>query len=202
MDSEEKKVIRSYEVKEIRPKRRINWQKVGRGFLFVLATAAAIAGGYLAVVLWQYYFPKSFLIGPNLYENWQVYRSETYLLGLRYPNDWEVIEVGDSLAVFRPIAVEGQAFPKDYISLQVSSNKNRPPTACEKDQDACSFFANDIYGERIITPESETIFFAKGENDFFLTWSKYGEADFAVIFEEMGKSLRFTTPENTDAQDP
>lgn len=205
MDSEEEKekeVTSSYEVKEIQPKRVINWRKIGLGFLFFLATVAALALGYLAVFLWQYYFPGSFLTGPNPYENWQVYRSETYLLGLRYPENWEITEVSKDLMVFRPVAVEGQTSPKDYVSLRVSSNKNRAQTACEKDQSACSFLVNDIYGERILTPESETIFFSKGKNDFSLTWSKYGEADFAAIFEEMGKSLRFTAPENTDVQNP
>ncbi len=199
---EKKEIARSYEVKEVKPKRGVNWRKVGLGFLFFLATITALALGYLAVVFWQHYFPGSFLTGPNPYENWQVYRNETYLLGLRYPENWEASEVSKDLVVFRPIAFEGQTSPKDYVNLRVSLKKNRPQTACEKDQFACSFFANDIYGERILTPESETISFSKGEDDFSLTWSKYGEADFVAIFEEMGKSLRFITPENTDAQNP
>ena len=185
----------------MKPKRRINWRKIGLGFLFVLATAAALAVGYLAVILWQHYLPGSFLTGPNLYENWRVYRSETYALGLRYPENWEASEVDPSLVIFKPAVAEGETPLKDYVSLRVSSDKNRGETACEKDHNACSFFANDIYGERITTPESETIFFAKGENDFFLTWSKYSEADFAVIFEEIGKSLRFVTEESSGSDE-
>jgi len=62
--------------------------------------------------------------------------------------------------------------------------------------------ANGIFGDRSSTPEQEVIFFSKDGNDFILTWFEYGEVDYASIFEEMGKSLRFTTPENTDAQNP
>ena len=185
----------------VKPKRRITWRRVGLSFLFILATAVVFSAGYLAVVLWQRYAPTSFLAGPNPYENWLVYRSETYDLGLRYPDNWEAVEVNSVLVTFQPKpAVAGEVLPKDYISLTVASNANRGKTACENDQSECSFYANDIYGERITTPEKEIIFFAKGENDFTLTWNKYGEADHAVIFEEMGKSLRFITPETTDAQ--
>jgi len=198
-------VKKSYEPKEVdvKPKPRITWRKVGRGFLFVLATAVVFSTGYLAVVLWQRYAPTSFLNGPNPYENWLVYRSETHDLGLRYPDSWEATEVSTSLITFQPkIQQEGEVLPKDYISLSVSANAGRGKNACENDQSACSFYANDIYGERITTPEKEIIFFTKGENDFTLAWSKYGEADLAVIFEEMGKSLRFITPETSDAQNP
>lgn len=184
-----------------KPKRRITWKKVGLGFLFGLITLAVFAAGYFATVLWQRYFPSSFLTGPNPYENWQVYRSETYDVGLRYPDSWEVEEVNPSFVVFRQKSqMEGEVLPKDYVDLTVASNALRGKTACEEDQKKCSFHANDIFGDRIITPESEAIFFSKGGNDFTLTWAKYGEADYTAIFKEMGKSLRFVTPESTDAQ--
>ncbi|MEX0887994.1 MAG: hypothetical protein WDZ67_01310 [Patescibacteria group bacterium] len=186
-----------------KPRRRINWRKIGLGFVLFLATLAVFAAGYLAVILWQKYFPDSFLTGPDPYENWQVYRSETHSLGLRYSDSWEAGEVNANFVVFRQKAqAEGEVLPKDYVSLAVISNANRGKTACENDQSACSFFANDIYGDRIITPESETIFFSKGENDFTLTWWKYGEdgASYASIFEEMGKSLRFVTEETPESE--
>ncbi len=202
----------------LKPKRRVSWRKVGGFLLFFFGTILAVAVGYLAVFLWQYYFPSSFLVGPDPYANWQVYRNETYLLGLRYPDDWESIEVKEGLVVFRPKAGENQEVPKDYISLQVFPTAGREQTACEKDLQACSFLANGIYGEKILTPESETVRFAKEGNDFFLTWFKYGGAaksgepgsdsptgggaSFATVFEEMGKSLRFITPETPDAQNP
>lgn len=178
----------------IKPSRKIPWRKLGLGLLFLLATAAVFAAGALAVPLLQRYLPGSFLLGPDPYENWLVYRSETYGLGLRYPVNWEAEEVKPSFVVFhQKPAQEGGALPKDYLSLAVASNAARGQTVCEKDQSKCSFYANGIYGERITTPESEIIFFAKGENDFTLTWHKYGEADFTEIFTEMGKSLRFVT---------
>ena len=198
-------VKRSYEPKEIeaKPKRRITWRRVGLSFLFILATAVVFAAGYLAVILLQKYFPGSSLASPNPYENWLVYRSETYGLGLRYPDNWEAAEVKTSFVTFHQKAQqEGEVLPKDYVSLAVASNANRGKTACEKDQSACSFYANGIYGDHIVTPESETIFFANGKNDFTLTWNKYGEADHTAIFEEMGKSLRFVTTESTDVQNP
>lgn len=186
-----------------KPNSKITWRRVGLSFLFILATAAAFAGGYFGVWAGQYYFPKSFLTGPNPYENWLVYRIETYSLGLRYPDNWEAAEVNSSFITFQPKPQqEGEVLPKDYLSLSAASNAQRGRTACEEDQAACSFYANGIYGERITTPESEIIFFAKGENDFTLTWSKYGEADYATIFKEMGKSLRFTTSEQPDASNP
>ena len=197
-------VKRSYESKEIetKPKRRVTWRRAGLALLFILATAVVFSAGYLAVVLWQRYVPASFLAGPNPYENWLVYRSETHGLGPRYPDNWEATEANTSLITFQPKAQqEGEILPKDYVSLSVSSNAARGKTACESDQSACSFFANDIYGERITTPEKEIIFFAKGENDFTLAWNKYGEADYAVIFEEMGKSLRFITEENQEGNE-
>ncbi len=209
----------SYEVKEIASPRRIPWRKVGLGSLFVLATAVALATGYFAVLLWQHYFPSSFITTPNPYENWSVYRSEAYGLGLRYPDGWEATEVSLTLVVFRPKKVGTEALPRDYIDLSVSSNAARAKTACENDRSACSFFANDIYGEQTITPDGEMIFFSRDGNDFGLTLykygeadlastaeggaSKYGEADYASIFEEMGKSLRFTTEGGQeDAENP
>jgi hypothetical protein len=124
-------------------------------------------------------------------------------LGLRYPDSWEAEEVNPSFVVFHQAAqTEGEILPEDYVSLVVSPSTGREPTACEQDQSACSFYANGIYGDRITTPESESVFFTKEGNDFTLTWSKYGEADYAAIFEEMGKSLRFVTPESTDVETP
>ncbi|OGC59538.1 hypothetical protein A2890_01010 [candidate division WWE3 bacterium RIFCSPLOWO2_01_FULL_53_14] len=197
--------LKPYQPKEIKikPKRKLTWRKAGLAFLFVLVSAAVFASGYLAVILWQRYFPDSFLTGPNPYENWLVYRSEAYELGLRYPDNWEVEEVNSDFAVFRQKAqTEGEVLPKDYVSLTMAANALRGKTACENDQSACSFHANGIFGDRITTPESETIFFSKGENDFTLAWAKYGEASYAAIFEEMGKSLRFITPEESDVQNP
>jgi len=213
--------LKPYQPKEIKikPKRKLTWRKAGLAFLFVLVSAAVFASGYLAVILWQRYFPDSFLTGPNPYENWLVYRSEAYELGLRYPDNWEVEEVNSDFAVFRQKAqTEGEVLPKDYVSLTMAANALRGKTACENDQSACSFHANGIFGDRITTPESETIFFSKGENDFTLAWAKYGEVDkdggagfdsstdggasYAAIFEEMGKSLRFITPEESDVQNP
>jgi hypothetical protein len=189
--------------KPVSPKRRTIWRKVGFSFLFILATAAFFAAGYFAVILWQHYFTGSFLAGPNPYENWLVYRSENYDLGLRYPDNWEATEVSASfVTLHQKPQQEGEVLPKDYVSLAVAPNAKRGKTACENDQSACSFYANEIYGEQIVTPESEIIFFAKGENDFTLTWAKYGEADYTAIFEEMGKSLRFVTPDENDAQNP
>ena len=191
------------DAKPVKPKHRTIWRRVGLSFLLILATAAVFAAGYLAVILWQRYFPGSFLAGPNPYENWLVYRSENYGLGLRYPDNWEATEVSASFVTFhQKPQQEGEVLPKDYVSLAVASNAKRGKTACETDQSACSFHANGIFGDRSSTPKQEVIFFSKDGNDFILTWFEYGEVDYASIFEEMGKSLRFTTPENTDAQNP
>ncbi len=178
------------------------WRRLGIGVLFLAASALAFALGYFGVWAWQRYFPAA--LGPivNLYEDWQVYKSETYALGLRYPEGWEALEVNPAFVIFRVKAKEGEAVLKDYVSLTISSNATRGKTACEDDRSKCSFSANDIFGERFSSPEEEVIFFSKDTNDFTLKWHRYGEVDFAEFFEEMGKSLRFTTLEQSDAKNP
>lgn len=203
LEEEEEKVPEPVEVKPVKSRRRINWRKVGLGSIFTLATATAFAGGYFGVWAWQYNFPGSFLTGPNPYENWLVYRSETYGLGLRYPDNWEATEVKPSYVVFRQKAqTEGEVLPKDYLNLTVASNAKRGKTACEENKSKCSFYANGIYGDRSSTPNQEVIFFSQDGKDFTLIWNKYGVVDYAVIFEDIGKSLRFTTPEQEDDQLP
>jgi len=186
----------------VEPKRKITWRKVGRAFLFILASVLVFLAGYLAMVLWQRYVPGSFLTGPSPYENWLVYRSENYDLGLRYPDNWEATEVNASLVTFQPKPQqEGEVLPKDYLGLTISPSGSRTETACEKEETECSFHANGIFGDRSSTPEQEVIFFSKAGNDFTLTWYKYGEADYAPVFEEMGKSLRFTAEETPEVNE-
>ena len=191
--SEEKSVSPVESSLEIKPRREFPWRRIGLGLLFVLVTVVVFSLGYLVVLLWQDYFSNS-PVSPNPYENWSVYRSGTYGLGLRYPVGWEVTGASSSLIVFQLKKEAGTAVsPRDYVDLSVSPTGKRTKNACEKDQTACSFYANGIFGERILTPESEAIFFSQGKNDFTLTLHKYGDADFSSIFDEMGKSLRFVS---------
>lgn len=184
--------------------RNFPWKKVGLALLLILITAVVFGIGYFAVFLWERYSISGSSESIST-ENWKVYKSEVYGLGLRYPADWEAEEIKSSLVIFRPEVGEGEDAPQEYISLIVASNTKRGETSCEKDQTKCSFYVNEIFGERISTPESEIIFFAQGNNDFTLTLFEYGGLDFTSIFEQIGESIRFVnaSKENTDgdAQD-
>jgi len=170
---------------------KIPFRKIGRGLLFVLATVLLGGAGYAGA-----YFVDDYL-GRETVEyqksNSQVYKSEVYNLGMRYPLDWEVEEIKPTLVVFTPVVEEGSAQPKEHLSLRVASNAARGATACETDQTACSFHANGIFGERITTPDEESVFFSKNGEDFTLTLHKYGENDFSDVFDNVIESLRFTS---------
>ncbi|OGC54692.1 hypothetical protein A2797_02300 [candidate division WWE3 bacterium RIFCSPHIGHO2_01_FULL_48_15] len=196
----------------------ISWKKISFGLLFVLATSVATAAGYTAVALWQRYLVPLEKT-EDKYVGWQVYFNEQYALGLRYPEDWEVKEVAKEFVVFTFRGAEitteqsedSTKAPRDYITLEVKAAGDRPSTECENNQLSCSFYTNDIYGEKTANPESEIIFFTKGGNDFSFIFhkygeagfassaeggaSKYGDADFSKIFEDMNQSLRFVTDE-------
>lgn len=199
MPEEEIKEQKESSPDRFRRLRNLPWRKIGLGFLLVLATAVAFGIGYFTVFLWERYSTSGSSESVST-ENWEVYKSEVYGLGLRYPADWEAEEIKSSLVIFRPEVGEGEDTPREYISLIVASNTKRGKTLCENDQTKCSFYANEIFGERISTPESEVIFFAHGDNDFTLTLFKYGGADFTSIFEQIGESARFVnaSKENTD----
>lgn len=178
----------------------IPWRKTGLGlFVFVLMVLAFL-GGHLSMD-WYLRASESAdwqVMNQNKFGSWQVYKNETYGFGLRYPKDWEAEEVKPGFIVFKPQVAEGGEPVKEYISLAVTSNKNRGKTVCEEDQSQCSFHTNGIFGERITTPETEIVFFAHGENDLTLTLYRYDSSDevwegYVTIFEEMAKSFRFTS---------
>lgn len=192
--------------------RRIPWKKLGLGLIVFGLMMLSFIGGHL---LANWYF-RAQEFGSALgqkYADWRVYKlcllgaaqaepseSES-CLGLRYPDGWEVNEVSPLLIVFRPESglEEGEdeeGLPKEHISLVTTPSGNRGKTACEEDQNQCSFHANGIFGDRVTTPETETIFSAHGADDFTFTLYRYDVSDevwesYVAIFEEMGASLRF-----------
>lgn len=171
---------------------KIPFRKIGQVLLFLLATALLGGAGYMGVSLAQEYLGREAVEYQKA--NSQVYKSETYHLGMRYPLDWEVEEVKPTLAIFTPAVEEGEAKPREYLSLKVSAAGKRGPTGCEKDQAACSFHANGIFGDRISTPDEETVFFSKNGSDFTITLHRYSaEVDFLPVFEGLTESLRFTS---------
>ena len=188
-----------YEIKRLNLS-SLSWRKIGLALVLVLLTFLVAFLGYLTIWAWQRYLaPLSGV--PDRFDGWQVYRSEVYpadggtsdalsgafSLGLRYPKDWEAKEVKASFVTFIPSG------PRDYVTLTTQPTSERPKSECEKDKTECSFYTHGIYGEKTITPETETVFFSHEGNDFTLTLFKYGDADFSPIFEEMSKSLRFIT---------
>ncbi len=191
----------------------ISWRKVGLAFLLLGLAVILFLGGYL-VGNWCFGEEEVGILHPAAFSDQRVYKNELYGLGLRYPKDWEAEEVTASLITFTPPAAstegagEGStdqepATPaREYISLTVSSNALRGKTACEEDQAQCSFYANGIYGARTSTPETESIFFSRGTNDFLFSLFRYECSDeewtdYITIFEEMADSLRFTDDAGT-----
>jgi len=159
-------------------------------------------GGLLAG---DWYFAKSRKAVPRslLFSDYNVYKNDVYHLGLRYPNDWSVREITPSVVVFEPPEGQGveagsQESVQEHAVLSIVSNESRAKTACEEDQRQCSFHANGIFGDRITTPETETIFFSRGTSDFTFTLYRYNCSDevwedYVAVFEEMGASIRFTS---------
>jgi hypothetical protein len=190
------------EEKTLRVKLAIFWNKFKRYLpipLIALLMALAGFGGFKAAEFWR---DRTGTSGEteNKYEGWSVYKSEKYNLGLRYPSDWTVSVVSVGLIVFRP----PQEFAaKDHVILSVASGKGRSATACEKDQTKCSFYANDIWGTRATTPETEVVFFSHEDSDFTLTLNKYTTAadtlsSLVSTFEDMAASARFVNPPTSD----
>ena len=172
--------------------RSFPWRSIFLSFVFFVATIAVAGIGYFLVPVWEFYFAPLGKQPSNLLEDWEVYKSETYNLGLRYPNTWEVTEVNSALIIFKlKKSDESEDVSQEYVSLVVTSNVSRAKTLCEEDQRKCSFHANGIFGELIITPGVEIIFFSRREDDFTLTLHKYGGTDLAATFGEIGESLRF-----------
>lgn len=167
-----------------------SWKKIGSVFLFLFLTLFSAGLGYTAVWAWQRYIAP-LERAESKYADWQVYRNEKYKLGLRYPKDWDAKEVDVDFAVFTPSGENKVA--NDYISLLIKATGSRSKTECEEDSLRCSFFVNGIYGEKIVTPEAETVFFSSLGADFTLTLSKSGTAgaDFSKTFKEISESLRF-----------
>ena len=186
---------------------KIPFRKIGLGFLFVLATALLAVAGYLGT-----YFLKDYLgRKPEQYResNSQVYKSETYNLGMRYPVDWDSQEIKPALVIFTPVVEEGETPPKEYLSLRAASSAQRPATACEQDPAECSFHANGIFGDRITTPDGESVFFTKNGSDFTVALHRYGgiaesrytDDYFTTVFEGLTESLRFTSAAEKEEDD-
>lgn len=136
--------------------------------------------------------------GQDDYGDWKTYQNETYHFEVRYPADWEVKEIKAGRVRFKPAKVEGSgAAPKDYIFIKVTSSKGRAETACEKNSEKCSFYANGIFGGRVETPETEEVFFNHGAKDFAITLYKYSSdteilEDYIGISERLARSFRFS----------
>jgi hypothetical protein len=202
--------------------RRIPWKKIAAGLGITALAVLFFVGGHL---LMNWYLQRGSGTSKSEYADWQAYSSGAYGFGFRYPNDWEMVEASPAFIVFKPKAdtssdavtgedggeteeaeggEEAVEEIKEYISLAIASNESRAKTSCEGDQSLCSFYANGIFGERTSTPETETVFFSHGEEDFTLTLYRYpstssGQASderwqgYVEIFEEMAASFRFTT---------
>jgi hypothetical protein len=175
-------------------KKRFNWRKVGLWALFVLSTVLVFCLGYFSVSFWDNYFNRgSYLVNGGTNENWQIYKSEDFGFGLRYPVDWQATEVKKSLVIFKPVTGEEEQTSKEYLSLKITATGSRAETSCEKDQSKCSFYANEIFGDKTVTPDGEIIFFSNRKNDFVFTLHKYGGADLVDTFEDISQSLRFVS---------
>ncbi|PIS12307.1 hypothetical protein COT70_01605 [candidate division WWE3 bacterium CG09_land_8_20_14_0_10_47_33] len=175
----------------------VPWRKVGLGFLVFALVVLSFLGGYLAM---NWYLGKKAAKpeAVDQYAGWQTYESKSYNFTLRYPQDWKAEEVKPTFILFSPQVSEEEENPQEYILLRIASNKTRGKTLCEEDQSKCSFHTNGIFGERTTTPETESVFFAHGENDFLLTLFKYKTdpgiiTNYITVFEEMAESFRFVS---------
>jgi hypothetical protein len=165
----------------------------------VLLMAIAAVGGYFAVDSYLAHAsgPRSSEQEQDEYGDWQVYQNESHHFEIRYPINWEVKEIKAGRIRFRfQREAADEKPPKDYIFVRVTSSKGRSKNACEKNYEKCSFYANGIFGERSVTPETDEIFFGHGKKDFTLTLCKFDSDEetigsYVEIFEKLAGSFKF-----------